>query len=68
FETIEAQRALVEDATRRTKAARQLAERRDRALGAAASNSPVAAEPAQIEDERPIDWSKVPVFPVEEWS
>lgn len=68
FETIEAQRALVEDATRRTKAARQLAERRDRALEAAASNAPVAAEPAQIEDERPIDWSKVPVFPVEEWS
>jgi len=68
FETIESQRALVEDATRRTKAARQLAERRDRALEAAASNALVAAEPAQIEDERPIDWSKVPVFPVEEWS
>lgn len=68
FETIEAQRALVEGATRRTKAARQLAERRDRALGAAASNAPVATEPAQLEDERPIDWSKVPVFPVEEWS
>lgn len=69
FETIEAQRALVDEATRRTKAARQLAEKRDRALGAAAPNkSSAPAEPPQIEDDRPIDWSKVPVFSVEEWS
>ncbi|OYR21788.1 mu transposase, C-terminal family protein [Brucella grignonensis] len=68
FETIEAQRALVEDATRRTRAARQLAEKRDRALGAAGPSTPAPAEPPQVEDDRPIDWSKVPVFPVEEWS
>lgn len=69
FETIEAQRALVDEAARRTKAARQLAEKRDRALGAAKPNrSPAPAEPQQAEDDRPIDWSKVPIFPVEEWS
>lgn len=69
FETIEAQRALVDEATRRTKAARQLAERRDRALCAAAPNkSPASAEPRETDEDRPIDWSKVPVFPVEEWS
>lgn len=69
FETIEAQRALVDEAARRTKAARQLAEKRVRALGAAKPNrSPAPAEPQQTEDDRPIDWSKVPIFPVEEWS
>ena len=69
FETIEAQRALVDEAARRTKAARQLAEKRDRALGAAKPNrSPAPAEPQQVEDDRPIEWSKVPIFPVEEWS
>ncbi|RTL86883.1 transposase [Ancylobacter aquaticus] len=69
FETIEAQRALVDEATRRTKAARQLAEKRDRALDTAAAQSSLApAEPGQAEDDRPIDWSKVPIFPVEEWS
>jgi putative transposase len=69
FETIEAQRALVDEATLRTRAARQLAEKRDRALGSAASNkSSPPTEPAQPEDDRPIDWSKVPVYAVEEWS
>jgi putative transposase len=69
FETIEAQRVLVDEATLRTKAARQLAEKRDRALGSAASNkSPAPTEPKQAEDDRPIDWSKVPVYAVEEWS
>jgi putative transposase len=68
FETIEAQRALVDDAAMRTKAARRLAEKRDRALGAAGPSTPAPAEPPQIEDDRPIDWSKVSVFPVEEWS
>jgi putative transposase len=71
FETIEHQRALVEEATRRTKAARRLAERRDRALDAVGRHGPAApVEPskAEAEDDRPIDWSKVPVFPVEEWS
>jgi putative transposase len=53
----------------RTKAARQLAEKRDRALGSAASNkSPAPTEPKQAEDDRAIDWSKVPVYAVEEWS
>ncbi|PZN95063.1 MAG: transposase [Hyphomicrobiales bacterium] len=69
FETIEAQRALVDDATSRSKAARQLAERRDRSLGAAASNqSSASVEPPEVADDPPVDWSKVPVFPVEEWS
>lgn len=69
FETIEAQRALVDEATRRTKTARRLAEKRDRALGAAVPvRSAVLPEPAQAEDDRPIDWSKVPVYAVEEWS
>lgn len=68
FETIEAQRVLVEDATLRTKAARQLVEKRERALGAAAPNRSASAAPAQAGDDRPIDWSKVPVYAVEEWS
>jgi len=68
FEAIEAQRALVEEATMRTKAARQLAEKRERALGAAVPSRPAPAAPAQAEDDRPIDWSKVPVYAVEEWS
>ncbi|WFU07426.1 Mu transposase C-terminal domain-containing protein (plasmid) [Rhizobium sp. CB3171] len=69
FETIEAQRALVNEATRHTKAARQLAEKRDRALGAVKPNQSAApAEPLQAHDEPPIDWSRVPIFPVEEWS
>ncbi|MEQ8933963.1 MAG: Mu transposase C-terminal domain-containing protein [Nitratireductor sp.] len=69
FDTIEAQRALVDEATVRTKAARQLVEKRERALGAAAPNkSPARTEPAQADEDRPIDWSKVPVYAVEEWS
>lgn len=68
FETIEAQRVLVEDATLRTKAARQLVEKRERALGAVSPNWSAPAEPAQAEDDRPIDWSKVPIYAVEEWS
>lgn len=68
FETIEAQRALVEEATLRTRAARQLVEKRERALGAAAPSRPTPAVPAKAEDDRPIDWSKVPVYAVEEWS
>lgn len=68
FETIEAQRALVEEATLRTRAARQLVEKRERALGAAAPSRPTPAVPAKAEDDRPMDWSKVPVYAVEEWS
>lgn len=68
FEIIEAQRVLVDEATVRTKAARQLVEKRERALGAAAPNRPAPTAPAQPEDDRLIDWSKVPVYVVEEWS
>lgn len=69
FETIEAQRALVDEATRRTKAARQLAERRDRALASEPSKSPArTTTPPQADEDRPIDWSKIPVYAVEEWS
>ena len=68
FETIEAQRALVEEAAVRTKAARQLVERRERALSASAPNVAAPTDPAQTEDDRAIDWSKVPVYDVEEWS
>lgn len=69
FETIEALRALVDEATLRTKAARRLAEKRDRALGAAVPvRSAVLPEPEQDENDRAIDWSKVPVYAVEEWS
>ncbi|MVA52659.1 DDE-type integrase/transposase/recombinase [Agrobacterium vitis] len=66
FETIETQRALVDDAARRTKAARQFVEKRDRALDATKPNRSVA--PPETEDDPPIDWSKVPIFSVEEWS
>ena len=69
FETIEAQRALVHEATRRTKAARQLAERRDRALASEPNKSPArTTTPPQAVEDRPIDWSKIPVYAVEEWS
>ena len=55
FETIEAQRALVEEAAVRTKAARQLVERRaKRALSASAPNVAAPTDPAQTE-ERPGD-------------
>ena len=52
----------------RTKAARQLVERRERALSASAPNVAAPTDPAQTEDDRAIDWSKVPVYDVEEWS
>jgi len=68
FETIKVQRALVEEATLRTRAARQLVEKRERALGAVVPSRPTPAVPAKAEDDRPIDWSKVPVYAVEEWS
>ncbi len=69
FETIEAQRALVHEATRRTKAARQLAERRDRALASVPNKSPArTTTPPQAVEDRPIDWSKIPVYAVEELS
>ena len=68
FETIEAQRALVEEAAVRTKAARQLVEKRERALSASTPNRRAPTDPAQTEDDRAIDWSKVPVYDVEEWS
>jgi putative transposase len=69
FETIERQRAIVEEASRRTKEARRLAERRDRALaGAAARGCSEESETAAELDDPPIDFSKLPIYPVEEWS
>ena len=70
FETIERQRAIVDEASARTKEARRLAERRDRALkGAAAHGCSEESETAAAElDDPPIDFSKLPIYPVEEWS
>jgi putative transposase len=68
FDTIESQRALVDEAARRTKSARQQAERRDRALAGAERYAPDWADRAEAETDRKIDWDELPVFPVEEWS
>ncbi len=70
FDTIERQRAIVEEASRRTKEARRLLERRERALDAAApahSEEP-EGRTASTADDPPIDFSKIKLFPVEEWS
>jgi putative transposase len=70
FDTIERQRAIVEEASRRTKEARRLLERRERALDGAARRAP-SEEPegsTAPEDDPPIDFSKIKLFPVEEWS
>ena len=69
FETIFKQRALVADATARTKRSRRQAERRERALGAVvAIGRADFAEDAEEPEDRPTDWSKVKGFEVEEWS
>jgi putative transposase len=71
FETIERQRGIVDEASRRTKEARRFMARRDCALDGAATqeNSGASARGAKTElDEQPIDFSKVTTFPVEEWS
>lgn len=69
FDTVERQRAIVEEAARRTKEARRLLERRERALdGAAGCASSEGSETASITDDPPIDFSKIELFPVEEWS
>ena len=71
FENIERQRALVEEASRRTKEARRLMERRERALaGSAAPAHSGGSEgsTASTADDPPIDFSKLKLFPVEEWS
>ena len=71
FENIERQRALVEEASRRTKEARRLMERRERALaGSAAPAHSGGSEGsmASTADDPPIDFSKLKLFPVEEWS
>ena len=65
FAVVEEQRALVDAATGKTRAARRLAERRDRALS--------GVEPAAIEEITPdhaeaCDILDVPTFEVEEWS
>ncbi|MBZ7927067.1 Mu transposase C-terminal domain-containing protein (plasmid) [Ensifer adhaerens] len=66
FETIAAQRALVEAAARDTKAARRRIERRDRSLAATAGTGagPFIRE-ADADEELPID---LPPLTVEEWS
>jgi putative transposase len=71
FETIERQRAIVEEASRRTKEARRLMERRERALDAAdarASSGEPEGSAESRADDPPIDFSKLPIYPVEEWS
>ena len=70
FETIERQRAIVEEASRRTKEARRLLERRERALDAAAARAHSGGSEGRTapEDDPPIDFSKIKLFPVEEWS
>jgi putative transposase len=69
FETIERQRAIVEEASRRTKEALRLLERRERALAAAqAQSGEFEGNTAPIADDPPIDFSKIKLFPVEEWS
>ena len=71
FETIERQRAIVEEASRRTKEARRLLERRERALDAAAARAHSGGfegSTAPRADDPPIDFSKIKLFPVEEWS
>lgn len=71
FDTIERQRAIVEEASRRTKEARRLLERRERALDGAAGCAPsggAEGKTASIADDPPIDFSKIKLFPVEEWS
>lgn len=71
FETIERQRTIVDEASRRTKEARRFMERRDRAFDGAATqgNFGESARGVKAElDDPPIDFSKVTIFPVEEWS
>jgi putative transposase len=68
FETILAQRALVAGATIETKRLRRQAERRDRALAAAAATRPTDFGEGEEQEDRPLDWSKVKLFEVEEWS
>ena len=68
FDTIERQRAIVEEASRRTKEARRLMERRERGLDGAAERGGLEEGTAPIADDTPIDFSKITLFPVEEWS
>ena len=68
FDTIERQRVLIEEASRRTKEARRSVERRDRALDGAAEASITRGPEAVVEPDEPIDFSKIKLFPVEEWS
>lgn len=68
FDTIERQRVIIEEASRRTKEARRSMERRDRALDGAAELSAARGPEAVLEPEEPFDFSKIKLFPVEEWS
>ena len=66
FETIERQRALVAEAARRTKSARRLMERGNRAFAGASDHREAPRQ--QLDEDKPIDFKKYPIFPVEEWS
>lgn len=73
FATIEQQRAMVDAATAKTRGARRLAERRDRALLprlSARSNEWVCGEREQAgtKDDAEVKIQDVPYFEVEEWS
>jgi putative transposase len=66
FETIERQRALVAEAARRTKSARRSIERSNRAFAGASVHRDAPEQ--QPDEDKPIDFRKYPIFPVEEWS
>ena len=70
FDTVESQRALVDDAQRRTKAAVRQAERRDQALNGAASSRRPPRGPAALppDPDPPLDPAGLDTYPVEEWS
>ena len=72
-ETIEQQRAMVDAATAKTRGARRLAERRDRALSPRSSASSSEwvcdeGEQAGTKDDAEVKILDVPYFEVEEWS
>jgi len=69
FETIEQQRAMVDAATAKTRGARRLAERRDRALSPRSSEWVCdEGEQAGTKDDAGGKILDVPYFEVEEWS
>ena len=68
FETIEAQRSVVEAAVRRTKSARRSSERRERALAGAAPRT-IGVDRAVVDTRpEPDEFGDLTPFAVEEWS